>query len=784
MIRKLNKVKNIGSFQLFDWDTINPPQIPDKNGNLRPNETSFRKYNISYGENSTGKSTIVEIFKALNINNDEGLKKNWDREGEDRSIELLTDGPTISFTESNLWQNNNLEGKFIFFDKYFVEKYIQSFPSGRTVDHDKSTGELILYLGDFSSYKKQLDNLDYLCEQLTEENDELKGKNDLRMSVLINEYSSEEMVNEFDSIKLKVRANLTTNIRKVRKEIKAHQDEISKLGKVLDRTEDIENLESLLDKDAEEVPDVKGIEEALDFSVSSGTIDVFKKIKDKEGFVQQGLEVMKKSGSDICPFCEQVLKDKSGYLHIIQEYDKVFDSKFLAAQSDVKEKLENYKALLMDVLRLRQPEENDERLAKINKLLELSNSVPQLSLKREDITLLKKEIKIVDKKLNEILKKTQSGGVKKVLKIINRINKNIEKYNRYIKKVNGVVGKTKKELKTGKLVEREGDLSSNLEKLILRNFVLDNWKILKENSTSHRLYENNKSTIEKLKIIQQNAIGEVRAKFKEFSDKYFSYIELYIEKFCPSLEMKIQSSRSTYDLRVGDVLCGFEVQYKDRDRLTELSEGEKQAIAIAFFLALLAETHQKDKKIVVFDDPITSFDAGKRKMCAEYILREVIPFQQTFIFTCDPLFRVYCLKSIGRKFGEERSFYYILKSASSSIHHRTDRQTTIYAIFKSEFQTINTALGTDENIITYGQKLRYCIEEVKDKYLGYSHDSLENVLTQVKSSNMDKLKVSIDDLLEIYSYCNTGGLAHYPRDGQTSWGELKIYINRYLKLAI
>ena len=41
-----------------------------------------------------------------------------------------------------------------------------------------------------------------------------------------------------------------------------------------------------------------------------------------------------------------------------------------------------------------------------------------------------------------------------------------------------------------------------------------------------------------------------------------------------------------------------------------------------------------------------------------------------------------------------------------------------------------------------------------------------------------------DLILQIYSYCNTGGLAHYPKDGSTSWNELKGKIKQYLSLNL
>jgi len=48
----------------------------------------------------------------------------------------------------------------------------------------------------------------------------------------------------------------------------------------------------------------------------------------------------------------------------------------------------------------------------------------------------------------------------------------------------------------------------------------------------------------------------------------------------------------------------------------------------------------------------------------------------------------------------------------------------------------------------------------------------------------EKLIENKDKILQIYNYCNTGGLAHYPKDGSTSWNELKGKINEYLALEL
>jgi hypothetical protein len=70
------------------------------------------------------------------------------------------------------------------------------------------------------------------------------------------------------------------------------------------------------------------------------------------------------------------------------------------------------------------------------------------------------------------------------------------------------------------------------------------------------------------------------------------------------------------------------------------------------------------------------------------------------------------------------------------------------------------------------------IERLHDK------DSLDNILDTIQSAKIDKLRKHIDRVRNIYNYCNTGGLAHYPRDGATSWTELMNYIKQYLSLNL
>ena len=61
------------------------------------------------------------------------------------------------------------------------------------------------------------------------------------------------------------------------------------------------------------------------------------------------------------------------------------------------------------------------------------------------------------------------------------------------------------------------------------------------------------------------------------------------------------------------------------------------------------------------------------------------------------------------------------------------------------------------------------------------------MIEQVAGKGKQKFENLIDNketILNLYNYCNTGGLAHYPKDGSTSWNELKGKIQEYLDLNL
>jgi len=791
MISKLTTISNIGSFFLFDWDSSNPSLVFDahgqpisnKNGNPKVIKNEFNKHNVFFGENGAGKTTIVKIFKSLNTDSGESLKKHWDHEGDTSSFVIETDSGAINYDDVNGIQNDSLKDKILFFDRDFIENFIHSSRTGRDANHNKNTGKLMLYLGDFFQYKVQLDNLSQLIDKLEKVNRGLGIKNDTSYSSITSVYGQDEVKKAVLNITEGSPDKLQDQIDDIEKQSLILSSDIQKIVKSLSQSEEIKKIVEPDTFNTLVHPDKNKVESAFNFTIGLSAARTIVEINKKENFIREGADIINKEKLDICPFCKQGIKDKNGYIDPISEYEKIFDAEFIKNQDKTIRTLEAYKTHILNILGTKNPNNNLDVITCVNKLIGTEFILPDLSLTDAQVEIFKKEIANIDSKLRNITIKA-TADITSITEAINDVNGKIQAYNLVIEEVKSKLLKIKLDIDSGALEKQKNDLASELEKNNYEIFVCKNYLALINIFKCEAKIADNKEVIRQLRQIFDSLRKKVEYSFKTFVDIHFGEIEKNLNIFCPELKLKIIGSHPKYDLRIGDVTCGLEVVYNSKDRLNELSEGEKQAIAISYFLADLNKQQNKNKKIVVFDDPINCFDAGKRKQAAEQIYKEAINYNQSFIFTCDSLFRCYCLKFCNKALGQSRNFYYILKSASSSIHFRPKELYTIYSTFRNDFRNVNSVSGTDDMIVIYGQKLRYCLEEIKDRHLGYSEDKFEYILDAIQSGRVKDVVSKIEDIREIYSYCNTGGLAHFPKDGQTSWHELKGQIDRYIKLGL
>ncbi|MDP1760135.1 MAG: AAA family ATPase, partial [Candidatus Woesebacteria bacterium] len=488
------------------------------------------------------------------------------------------------------------------------------------------------------------------------------------------------------------------------------------------------------------------------FTVARGVQQTLHKIAHKKDFVQQGLSLLTNEASD-CPFCEQKIKN-GDYVQVIKDYQEIFDESFANEENSIRTLLLKYKNILEDLRDLQLPSSNLNVLNQAKPFITAGAELPQLTIADNEKILIKAEIDLVLGKDKKILDKIDGSKIDQIKILIESVNTLIEKYDEAVKKINKEIEQLKKDSLEGKLNIKKEEIQKEVDRLKDEIFFIENKENIEKYFEIIEKNDKNEKIIESLERIYQALKTKIVEQFGKFVEDYFEIIKSFVKEISPSMEILNINGQPTYDRRntQDPAQCGFSVKYNGEDCAGSLSEGEKQVIALAFFFANLRKDSNKNK-IVVLDDPITSFDAGKRKSTAELIQRETKDFDQLFVFTCDPLFREYCLKQIA----DERNFYYIFKTkGSSSIHYAPKDKETIYTSFETEFKDIENVVGSNENVVIYGQKLRFCLEtKIKEDYFGYSEDNLSNMIKKVTGKNKEEFEKLFDNkeiILQIYSY--------------------------------
>ena len=123
---------------------------------------------------------------------------------------------------------------------------------------------------------------------------------------------------------------------------------------------------------------------------------------------------------------------------------------------------------------------------------------------------------------------------------------------------------------------------------------------------------------------------------------YLTTINHYLQHFAPYLSLQKLTSGymgSSTEPIVKFALCinGKEVKHIDKGTAPamkySLSEGDKNALALAFFFAKLASDPTLDQKTIVFDDPVASFDRIRLSKLLDQLIHFGAQAHQLFFLT-------------------------------------------------------------------------------------------------------------------------------------------------------
>ena len=281
--------------------------------------------------------------------------------------------------------------------------------------------------------------------------------------------------------------------------------------------------------------------------------------------------------------------------------------------------------------------------------------------------------------------------------------------------------------------------------------------------------------------------------------KYIEKINKYLSLFCDSLRLtKIKTfkdsagkkQRLVYSLSIH----GHEINIEQRENTSlkyYLSDGDKNALALSFFLAKFDLIPNKDKYTVIIDDPFTSFDTQRKTTTITQLARLSEQVEQLFLLTHD----LYFANDFHNACTTKPLSLKITTKNNSSILVLNNLSVAMLKGFNKDLKTLRDFLAgnSDEDDLHLREVCR-CIRPTIEgifriKYYNYIRENqwLGDFIALIRSSDpkssLYRLKDQLEEIEEINEYSK---IYHHSNPNYLeipiSPLELKNYVRRTLSL--
>lgn len=279
---------------------------------------------------------------------------------------------------------------------------------------------------------------------------------------------------------------------------------------------------------------------------------------------------------------------------------------------------------------------------------------------------------------------------------------------------------------------------------------------------------------------------------EEFGKTYLEKINTYLRFFNPAIQLtklNKKGSRFVYFLKIKD----FDVR-SDSESISlkhTLSEGDKSSLALSFFLAKLSLQDDLDKKIIIFDDPISSFDHSRRSVTINQLYNFSRKAVQFILLSHDINF----VKDFSNKIGDCQNLKINYDGNSSVINNHDINLETMTGIFK-DLTVMNNFIEKGASLDFDKREVIRCIRpsiegifRIKFFNIFKPNEWLGDMIKAIRDSETGDrfyhLKSILDDLSDINDYSKTyhhsnPNYLEVPVNNE----ELRNYINRTIEMIV
>ena len=571
-IKRITKI-NHRIFQNFSW----PSDLP-----------TFERYNLIYGWNGSGKTTLSNLFRALE-------KKTNITDG---TVEFEFEGGN-KLSGSNIYGNQTIP-KIKVFNREFVEDSVFSIqrPNMAPIfiigedsvekqkqidDHSATKAEIIRQLS--------IKETEFAAAMREEENFAIENGRHIKMAAGLAGYPPYSNYNQA-SFRAKAESLIQHgNVDDLMLSCDAY--EVLRKVSVTDKKSTISMIASTFPPNVHLANEVETL---LQTSIVANSLAELAGAPERERWVKQGLDLLG-AEETVCMFCGQELST-----HRIQRLEAHFNESYknLLAELDIAKQTINKEIQSLDI---HLPDASgfyddlqDEFIKQKNELNEQ---------KKQMLDQLQGLINLIDTKIASPLQLVPLSTTPEALTMmaINEINAIIKKHN-----------------------DRTEDFNQQVAKARIRmeeHFVAQSLDTYIEN-------KNVKNALETVCKEMQENVKDLNRKIRELEQDIVEHQKPAEEL---SADLAIYLGHKELEIRPLAEVPGYSV-YRFGQPARNLSEGEKTAIALLYFLTSLKDkTFDLGDGIVVIDDPVSSLDANSLYGAFGYLKEKTVNAKQLFILT-------------------------------------------------------------------------------------------------------------------------------------------------------
>lgn len=619
MIKKIEEITKLGIFDSYHWKC----------------SKEFNRYNICFGFNGSGKSTVSNFFNLIASNGiftqdqKDELFKDLKTSENDSIVKFQNnlsypikpnqDNKKIYVFNSNFIANHVYDGTIGKMTKFNVAETVLEDPTIKKIDTD-------IDIKTIDKKNKEADN-----KAIEDKFKELKTTYNLvyREHFPNRQLRTGNTIPEITELSSNTKIEIESSISQKIAEYKLSEKQAELESDIVNISQlsfnkiniDLAELSRLLDQSAKENA-TDNLKERIQLYQKEIGEEKSNKIEPWFELGESLLTISKTKSQNICPLCKTDLTNSIDSL--VEEFADYFDKSYL----DFIEKLKVQKGLIESIiLSIKQTQTNSASIisygTKYSKFLEIK--FPELD-----------QVEI-QTGLNELISNViaKQGNTSKKFSIdIVPIHKLMEIFNDNIDKLTSFKNNALTNLRHQKIDPTviDGQIRGLYTQLI--------YKDLNGKEEENRIGKFHLTTTE---------IHTLASEITDLTDKKVQRLKdlkMEAKKVGQYLE-KLGITHFTIDLREGQEENNILIKYKGFDETKKrlrntLSEGEKTALAFAYFMSKVTmEVANKGQTIIVIDDPISSLDDNRLYSTAYLIHDEFKDYKQLFVFSHNMLFLKY-----------------------------------------------------------------------------------------------------------------------------------------------